>query len=145
MDGHSGGGRHKRLIGRHRPNGVPAPQYQRHRGLGHAGNQLRNPKARFYVAPYRVQQHQKPVDLVALLHRGQQGHYMLVLGAFAGGGQDLVALDLSHDGQDMDGPPLCLNDRRTQLVNSLELGLFLIFVHKHSSLRTHSLVQWRGF
>ena len=103
---------------------MPAPQHQGDGGLGHAGDELRNAQPRLNVAPHRVQQHQQTVDLVALLHQGQQGHDMLILGALAGGGQHLVPLDLPHDGEHMDGPPLGLDEGRAELQDGLALSIF---------------------
>ena len=56
--------------------------------------------------PHSVEQHQQAVHLVALLNGRQQGHDVLIFGGLGRGGQNLVALDLSYNGQGVDGPPL---------------------------------------
>ena len=62
--------------------GMAAPQHQAGRGLSHSGNQLRDAQTGLDVPAYGVQQKQDSVDLLILLQAGQQGHDMLVFGAF---------------------------------------------------------------
>ena len=120
MDGHGGGRRNKGALGRHgqrHPDGMAASQHQRDRRLGHRGNQLRDSQPRLHVAAAVIQQNQQAVHLVALLHHGQQGKDVLILGALAGGGQQLVPLNLPHNGQNVNGSPLTLNQRGAQVYN----------------------------
>ena len=118
MNGHCRRGGDKGTLGRHRqghPDGVPAPQHQGNRGLGHAGNQLRNAQPRLDIAPHGVQQHQQAVHLVALLQSGQQGHDVFIFRGLGVGRQELVPLNLAHDGQGVNGPPLGLDGGRAHV------------------------------
>lgn len=61
---------------------------------------------------------------------------MFILGALAGGGQKLVALNLPHDSQHIDGPPLRLDPGGAKIHNRLNALLLplsvraLILVHQ---------------
>ena len=63
---------------------------------------------------------------------------MLILSALAGRGQQLMPLDLPYDGQHIDGPPVCADDRRPQILDRLDVSLVgqlvLFFVHRCSLL-----------
>ena len=66
--------------------------------LCHAGDQLRDGKARLHVTAHGIQQEEDAVPLVALLQLGQQGQHMLVLGGLGTAGGGVVALDLADNG-----------------------------------------------
>ena len=140
VDGHGRRGRDEGLPGRHRqrhPDGVPAPQHQGDRGLFHAGDELGDGQPRLDVAPNRVEEHQEPVHVVALLHRRQQGEHMFVFGGLGGGVQHLVPLDLADDGQCVNGPPFGADQRGAQILNLLPALLELlrsVLFHGYSSL-----------
>ena len=80
-----------------------ASQYQRHRGLGHAGDHLRDGQPRLHVAAHGVQQHQQAVHLLRLLDGGQQRQDVFIFGGLCSGGGLPVALDLADDGKAVDG------------------------------------------
>ena len=106
VDGHGGAGDGKAPPGRHRQghaDGVAAPQDDGHRGLGHAGDQLRDGQPRLHVAAHGVQQEEDAVHLVALLQLGQQGQHVLVFRGLGAAGCGVVALDLADDGEAVDG------------------------------------------
>ena len=96
-------------------------------------------QARLDVAPHGVEQHQQAVHLVALLHQGQQGHDVLIFGALAAGGQDLMSFDLPHDGKHMDRPPLGVDQRGAKLQDLLRSRVLLpllrslLFLHNGCS------------
>ena len=114
---------------------MPAPQHQRDRGLLHAGDELRNGQSRLNISAHRIEQDQKTVDVVALLHRRQKGQHMFVLGGLDRRVQRLMALDLSYDGQRVDGSPPGADDRRTQLFDLPFLRpLVLLCFHTSSCL-----------
>ena len=81
---------------------MAAPQDDGDRGLCHAGDELRDGKARLHVAPHSVQQEEDAVHLVALLQLGKQGQDVLVLGGLGAAGGGVVALDLADDGEAVD-------------------------------------------
>ena len=81
---------------------MPAAQHQRCAGLGYAGDQLSQCKARFHIAAHRVQQHQKPLDAGVLLHGHQLRDDVLVLRGLLALGCLAVALHLADDGQAVD-------------------------------------------
>ena len=76
---------------------------------------------------------------------------MFILGALAGGRQQLVPLDLPHDGQHIDGPLLRLNqggpqvhDGLDDLVLVLDLLLLFLFFQNDPSLRFPLRVRQEG-
>ena len=101
---------------------MAASQYQGHRGLTHAGNQLGDGQPRLDVAPHGVEQDEQAVHLVALLHGGEQGQHMLILSGLRPLGRLLMSLDLAHDGQSMDGAVLGVDGGRAH-VHRLLLAL----------------------
>ena len=107
VDGHGRGGRDEGDLGRHRqghPMECPPPSTKETVGFRmlEMSSEMASPAS--MSPPHRVEQDKQSVHLVALLHRGQQGHDMFIFCGFAGGGQDLVPLDLSHNGERVDGP-----------------------------------------
>ena len=109
MNGHGGRGHDHGLLRAHRQrnaDGMPAAQYQRHRGLFHPGNQLRNGKSCFNIAAHGIEQNQEAVDLRALLNGRDLGDHVLIFRGFRGFRQNLMALDLPDDGQAVDVPRL---------------------------------------
>ena len=83
--------------------GMASSQDDGDRRLCHAGDQLRDGKARLHVAAHGIQQEEDAVHLVALLQLGQQGQHMLVLGGLGTAGGGVVALDLADDGHAVHG------------------------------------------
>ena len=84
-------------------NGVPAPQHQRNGGLFHAGDELGDGQTGLHIAAGGVQKDEQAVDVVAFLDGGQHGQHVLVLGGLGLAGQHLVSLDVTDDGQTVDG------------------------------------------
>ena len=105
---------------------MAAPQHQAGRGLSHSGNQLRDAQTGLDVPTYGVQQKQDSVDLLILLQAGQQGHDMLVFGAFRRLRQNLVALYLPYDGQGVDIPPFAPADGGAEIHDPLAAGVLMI-------------------
>ena len=82
---------------------MAAPQHDGDRGLRHAGDELRDGKARLHVAAHGVQQEEDAVHLVALLQLGKQGQHVLIFRGLGAAGGGVVALDLADDGEAVDG------------------------------------------
>ena len=123
--------------------GVPAAQHERHGGLPHPGDQLRNGKSRLDVAAHGVEQEQQAVDVLALLDRGQQRQHMLVFCCFDRLGLCLMALDLPDDRQGIDIAALRLRQPRAKLLQPF-LRPALCFVHAVPPCFFCSLVWWNG-
>ena len=123
--------------------GVPAAQHERHGGLPHPGDQLRNGKSRLDVAAHGVEQEQQAVDVLTLLNRGQQRQHMLVFCCFDRLGLCLMALDLPDDRQGIDIAALRLRQPRAKLLQPL-LRPALCFVHAVPPCFFCSLVWWNG-
>ena len=108
MDGHGGGGGDEGPLGRHRQghaDGVTASQNQRSHRLGHGGDELGDGQPRLDIAAHGVEHDQKTVDVLCLLHSGQLGQDVLILGGLGVVLEDLVSLDLPHDGDAVDPGP----------------------------------------
>ena len=128
MDGHGGRGDDEGPLARHRqghPNGVASPPHESHRGLLHGGDQLSQSQPRLHVPAHGVEDHQKAVKLVILLHRDQKGDQLLVFGGLLSLGEDVMPLDLADDGQAVDGLITVFHRHRGRAVNGLQnlLGL----------------------
>lgn len=80
---------------------------------------LRNAQSGLNIAPHCIQKDQQAVYLVGLLHRGQQWHDMLIFRGLGAGWENLVSLDLAHDGQGVNGPPLRLDGGGAHIHNLL--------------------------
>ena len=101
MDGHGGGWHGKTVLSRYcqrHADRVAPPQNNGDRGLGHAGDQLRDGKSRLHIAAHRVEQKQHPVHLVALLQLGKQRQDVLIFGGLSCVGRGGMALNLADDG-----------------------------------------------
>ena len=83
----------------------PPPSTSETVGLDMPAIRLGDGQPRLHIAPGGVEQHQQPVHLIALLHRGQLG---IICSYFGGLGilrQDLVPLNLAGDGDAVDDTP----------------------------------------
>ena len=81
---------------------MSAAENERGGGLFHTGDQLGNSKSRFNVAAHRVQNYQKPADIVTFLDLNDLRDQTLVFCRFLVGGQDAVPLDLTADRDGLD-------------------------------------------
>ena len=151
MHGHGGGGHDEAAPGAHcqrDADGVPAAQHQRCTGLGHAGDQLCQRKARFHVPAHRVQKHQQPFHAGVLLHSHQLRDHMLVLGGLLSLRRFRMAFDLTDHGQAVDHMlPARQRDRAKVfdlfLFQPMRVGLLRFIIHMLSSciFCQHSLQQ----
>ena len=111
---------------------MTAAQYQRHRGLFHPGNQLRNGKPRLDIPADRVEEQQQPVNFLAFLHGREQGNDVLIFCRLDVLRQRLMALDLSNDRQRVDLPPRRIIKKKTKIDQLLPRLFFLLcFTHIH--------------
>ena len=133
VDGHGGAGDGKAPSGSHcqrHADGMASSQDDGDRRLCHAGDQLRDGKARLHVAAHGIQQEEDAVHLVALLQLGQQGQHMLVLGGLGTAGGGVVALDLADDGHAVHGAVGCFGQGGAEVHDLLGavLSALIIFL-----------------
>ena len=124
--------------GKRDADGVPAAQHQRCAGLGYAGDQFRQRKARFHIPAHRVQQHQQALDAGVLLRGHQLRDDMLVLRGLLALRRFRMAFDLADDGQAVDDMPAAGQRDRAQILDlfffqSACVGLLRFIVHMLSS------------
>ena len=62
------------------------------------------------------------MDVRVALHRRQQGQHVFVFRTLHAGGQQLMPLDLPHDGQHIDPPLLPLDEGCAQVHQILRVG-----------------------
>ena len=86
------------------PMECPPPRTSDRRFL-HSGNHLCNGEPCLDISAYGIEQNQKPVDLFALLDGGYLRYNVLIFCSFYGFTQDLMAFDLTDDGQAVDVSP----------------------------------------
>ena len=112
---------------------MSAAQHQRHRGLFHPRNHLRNGKPRLDVAAHRVQKQQQTVHVVAFLDSGQQRQNMLIFGGLHRFRGDHVPFHLSDNGEGVDASLAGFRDVRAKLHDLLPLLFFhfRVFVFAH--------------
>ena len=124
--------------GKRDTDGVPAAQHQRCAGLGYAGDQLCQRKARFHIPAHRVQQHQQALDAGVLLRGYQLRDDMLILCGLLALRRFRMAFDLADDGQAVDDMPAAGQRDRAQILDLFLfqptcVGLLRFIVHMLSS------------
>ena len=136
VDGHGGGGHGEAPPCGHRQghaDGVAAPQDDGDGGLGHAGDELRDGKARLHVSAHGVEEEEDPRDFAGLLQLGEEGEDVLVLGGFGPVVGGHVALNLADDGEAVEIAVGRGRHGGTEVQNGLD-GLLLCIVLRFGGL-----------
>ena len=140
---HGGGGHDEAALcahGQRDADGVPAAQHQRGAGFGHAGDQLCQRKPGLHIPAHGVQQYQQALDPGVLLHGGQLGDHMLILGGLLPLRRFRVPLDLADDGQAVDGMAAPGQGDRTVVLDAFFFQPLL--VHRGGVCIRHSVFSF---